>query len=90
MYEFDIEKIDEQLGSFVSQYAALGRPLEINRAGIRYAYLTLCPVDQTPDEMFHCVLDASTIRTIGSLGIGVQIAPASVMPDALPWKGSIP
>lgn len=90
MYRFDIEKLDEQLRSFVSRHAALAKPLETNHAGIRYAYLTLCPVDQTPDELFHCVLDPATVQAIGDLGLGVQVAPATAMPDAPPWNGSGP
>lgn len=89
-YRFDVENLDEQLRSFVSQCAALKKPLETNRAGVRYAYLTLCPVDQTPDELFHCVLNSATVQAIGDLGIGVQVAPATAMPDAPAWKSARP
>jgi hypothetical protein len=86
LYRFHPETIDEEVRDFAFAHARLGEALANQELGITHAFLTLCPVEQSLEEEFACVLSAETLRAILHLGVGLQIAPAKVMPDAPYWK----
>lgn len=85
LYRFDLDDMDNDVRSFVMAYAPLGVAIEESGQGLTHAFLTLCPVEQSAEELFACVLGVDTVRAISGLGIGIQISPASVMPDASFW-----
>lgn len=84
-YRFRLDAIDGEVRDFVAAHAQLGDALAVRDAGITYAFFTLCPVEQSDEESLACVLSRETLQALSCLGVGLQIAPASVMPDAPYW-----
>lgn len=84
-YRFHLETIDAEVRDFVLAYAQIGPVIEQCGDGVRFAFFTLTPVDQSYEEEFACALNSETVRAIADIGIGIQIAPAAVMPDAPFW-----
>lgn len=91
-YRFHLDVIDDEVRDFIAAHAQLGDALAVRDAGIAYAFFTLCPVEQSDEESLACVLSRETLQALSRLGVGLQIAPASLMPDAPYWalhdKGS--
>lgn len=85
-YCFRFENLDEEMCDFLIAHAQLGNALAIPDPERRYAFFTLCPVDQSDDETFACLLSRETLQVLSSLGVAFQIAPESVMPDAPYWR----
>lgn len=84
-YRFHLREIDDEVRDFVAAHSQIGDALAVRDSGITYALLTLCPVEQSDEESFGCVLSRETLHALSCLGVGLQIAPASVMPDAPYW-----
>jgi hypothetical protein len=84
-YRFHQEEIDDEVRDFISVHARLGPALKKADAGLKYAFLTLCPVEQSNEEEFACVLSHETLQALSALGVALQIAPEPVMPDAPYW-----
>lgn len=84
-YRFHADTLDEEVRGFLTAHKRLGEALAINDAGIRYALFTLCPVDQSYEEAFACLLGKDTLRVLSDLGLALEIAPESVMPEAEYW-----
>ena len=83
-YRFDLDSINEELRDFLFVH---GRVRDVTiTVGITYAFLTLCPVEQSYEHTFACVLERETLEAIWQLGLALQIAPASTMPDAPFWN----
>jgi len=89
-YQFHLEEIDNEIRAFVIAHSQLGQALPDKHNEITHAFLTITPVEQTEGELFACDLSAETVLAISSLGIGIQIAPAEVMPEAPFWKQENP
>jgi hypothetical protein len=86
-YRFrEIITLDEEVHDFLTAHERLGDVLANRNAGIEYAIFTLCPVDQSYEETFACLLSCETLGLMVNMGLSLQIAPASVMPDVDFWK----
>ncbi|MEI6544829.1 MAG: hypothetical protein WCL60_15035 [Methylococcales bacterium] len=83
LYCFNRNRIDEEIHNFIASCSRIGEG--ISASGIKEAFFTLYPIDQSFDEMLSCVFSNETITLISSLGIGLQIAPEVTMPDAPYW-----
>lgn len=84
-YRFHLDLIDAEVRDFIAAHVQLADALAARDAGIDYAFFTLCPVEQSDEECLACVLDRETLQALSGLGVGLQIAPALVMPDAPYW-----
>lgn len=86
-YQFTLPSFDSEVRHFITSHADVGKALASNN--VHYAFFTLCPVaDDDSDSQFACLLERETLRTLESVGLGLQIAPASVMPQAPFWVSS--
>jgi hypothetical protein len=85
-YEFGVESLNEGVSNFVETYPLLGDALDKLGSDVRWAILTLCPVGQSDEEAFSCLLNRETMAAITRCRLGLEIAPASVMPEAVLWK----
>ena len=86
-YRFrEIITLDEEVFDFLIAHERLKDYLDINDDGIEYAIFTLCPVDQSYEETFSCLLSQKTLKILVDLGLSLEISPASVMPDVDYWK----
>jgi hypothetical protein len=54
-------------------------------SGISFALFTLSPVAEDSDEWFASFFENETIVALGNLGLGLEIAPESVLPEAPFW-----
>ncbi|MFC5770694.1 hypothetical protein [Thauera sinica] len=86
-YRFHLDLIDAEVRDFIAAHAQLAGAFSACDTGIDYAFFTLCPVEQSDEECFACVLDRETLQALSGLGVGLQIAPALVMPDVPYWVG---
>uniref|UniRef100_UPI003342314E hypothetical protein n=1 Tax=Castellaniella defragrans TaxID=75697 RepID=UPI003342314E len=84
-YRFNFHTMDQEIRSFVMAHAQLGKALAGHDAGITYALFTLCPVEQTFEETFSGLLSRETLQALSCLGVGLEIAPAVLMPDVPCW-----
>lgn len=87
-YCFHLDMIDLEVRDFIVAHSQLRDSLAVRDLGIIYAFFTLCPVGQSFEESFACVFEHETLYALSSLGLGLQIAPASAMPDAPYWPVS--
>ena len=85
LYRFHLDVIDKEIQDFIAAHGQLGNALAEDDPGITYAFFTLCPVDQSYEENFACVFSRETLHSLSCLGLALQIAPASVMPEAPYW-----
>lgn len=84
-YGFRLDTLDEEVFNFLIAHAQVGHGLATRDPELRYAFLTLCPVNQSADETFAFVLGHETVQALSSLGVSFQIAPESVMPEMPYW-----
>jgi hypothetical protein len=89
-YRFHQDAIDSEVRDFVAAHARLGQALIEPDAGLKYAFFTLCPVEQSYEEEFACVLSKETLKALSDLGVALQVAPEPVMPDAPYWSDKVP
>lgn len=85
-YQFHQETLDDEVRDFATAHARLGKTLCEKVEGLTYAFFTICPVDQSYDEEFSCVLSNHTLRALFNLGVALQIAPSPVMPEVPYWS----
>jgi hypothetical protein len=86
-YRFrEIITLDEEVRDFLIAHERVGNVLANRDSGIEYAFFTLCPVDQSYEETFACLLSCETLRLLVNMGLSLQIAPAAIMPDVDFWK----
>jgi hypothetical protein len=85
-YRLHFELLDEEIFDYISSNKKIGDALAIHENSVSYAFLTLCPVGQTSKENLACIFTQKTLKSISDIGIDLQIAPASAMPDAPYWK----
>lgn len=86
-YRFrEITTLDEEVRDFLIAHERLGDVLAVRDPGIQYAIFTLCPVEQSYEETFACLISCETLQILVRMGLALQIAPASVMPDVDFWK----
>ena len=60
--------------------------LDINDRRIEYAIFTLCPVEQSHEETFACLLSQKTLKVLVDLGLCLEIAPEVFMPEVPYWN----
>jgi len=84
-YSFRSCSFDDEILNFLVMHERLGDALETVSAGVKYAFFTVCPVGQSDEEIFACMYSVETLRKLSYLGLALEIAPASVMPDAPYW-----
>jgi hypothetical protein len=87
-YRFHIDVLDEEANAFLRTHSKLGSSLAVRDSGIRHAIFTLCPVEQTEEEVFAFMLSSETLKLLSNLGLALEVSPAAVMPDAQYWVGS--
>jgi len=46
---------------------------------------TLCPVEQSEEEVFAFMLNPGTLKLLSNLGLALEVSPAAVMPEAQYW-----
>lgn len=88
-YRFHCNTIDDEIKDFANANAKLHDILLPRDFGITYAFLTICPVGQSSDESLSCVFSLETLQAILYLGVGLQIAPAELMPEVPYWKSNL-
>ena len=86
-YRFRFEQLDEDVRRFLLAHETLLGTSIFRDAEIKYSIFTLSPITQNPDEAFSCFFDTKTLEKLLVLGLALEIAPASVMPDAPYWGG---
>lgn len=84
-YDFRADTLDEEVRNFLTANAQLRHVLAVRDPGIRYAIFTLCPVNESYEDNFACLFNQETLQVLLDLGLALEIAPASVMPDAAYW-----
>jgi hypothetical protein len=84
-YRFHLDTMDHEVRDFLTSNLQVGDALAVRDAGINYAFFTLCPVEQSDEESFAGVFSLETLKLLANMGLELQIAPASVMPDAPYW-----
>lgn len=84
-YRFHQETLDPEVRDFLAAHIQLCQALIPPEPGLKYAFFTLCPVEQSYEEEFACVLSNETLQVLSALGVSLQIAPEAVMPDAPYW-----
>lgn len=84
-YRFRIDTMDEEVRNFLDTNAQLGKVLNSSDTGIEYAVISLCPVGQNEQETFACLFSHETLDVLASIGFALEIAPASVLPNAPYW-----
>ncbi len=82
------DDLDRELMEFLSTQHALQKFLIVKEAAVKFAMLTICPVAESEDEAFACLLSVETLAEISRLGLALEIAPAPFMPDAPTWRAS--
>ncbi|HEY2444852.1 MAG TPA: hypothetical protein VGI20_03855 [Rhizomicrobium sp.] len=85
LYRFRFDSLDAEVRSFLLAHNAIGPILNADRSGIEFAYFTFCPVAESEDEWFSGYLQSPTLMVLGNLGLGLEIAPESLMPEASYW-----
>jgi hypothetical protein len=87
LYRFrEIISLDEDIRNFLLVHEQLGDFLVVQDSEIKDAIFTLSPVDQSYEETFACLLSNKTLQILVSMGLSLQIAPVSVIPDVGYWR----
>ena len=87
-FSFRFDSLDEEIFNYLVAHERLGDALAVVHTGVKYAMFTVTPIDQTYEEPFSCLLSVKTLRKLSDLGLALELAPASVMPDAPYWMQS--
>lgn len=85
-YRFHHDKIDEELGDFLTVNVGLEDFVATDGKGIVAGVVSLCPVGEGFEERFACVLTQRTLRLLLRTGLDFEVAPASVMPEVPYWR----
>lgn len=85
-YGFHADALDEETNDFLAAHSKLGPLLALPDDGIRYAMFTLCPVEQSEEEVFAFLLNRGTVELLANLGLALEVSPAAVMPDVRYWN----
>jgi len=85
-YRFRFDANDQEVRDFLAAHSKVGDALALGDAGIEYAFFTLCPVEQSYEENFAGTFSNQTLKLLANMGLGLQVSPAAVMPDAPYWK----
>jgi hypothetical protein len=84
-HEIDNDNVNDGLYSFIEAHkniSALVSESSFNNITLR---LTVCPVDETQENSFSCLIGIRTVRKLAELGLEFEISPAVVMPQATYW-----
>lgn len=84
-YRFRGDSLEDEIGNFLVAHERLQDLLVVRNIGITHALFTLCPVAQSHEETFSCLFNLETLDKLLLLGLALEIAPASVMPDVPYW-----
>jgi hypothetical protein len=84
-YQFSRDYFDELVLDFLSKHLAVGRGLEKYLDDIEYAIFNICPVGQTFEDEFSCLLTRKTLDVLSRLRLSLEIAPSAVMPEFDDW-----
>lgn len=87
-YRFELNRLDEQVAEFLDLHKGLGDALARSDVGISHAMFTLCPVEQSGEQVFSCLLSHKTISLLSALRLALEISPAPVMPEVEDWRGN--
>ncbi len=85
-YEFPLETFDSDIAEFLAVHEALGLELGKDLSEIRFAALTICPVDATALDQFAGFFDRDFLMRLSTMSLGLEIAPAQVMPQFARWR----
>lgn len=85
-FRFRLEALDSELGEFLAAHQPLAKALAVRDEGVRHAMLTMCPVEQSSEEMFAFLLSHRTLAKICASNLELEVSPAEVMPEAPYWK----
>ena len=86
IYQFDAVFLDEDLYSFLLANKRLGKFLHKIRDKVSYAFLSVVPVGQTYEQTFSCLLSQETLSMLTTMGLGLEIAPETLLPEYPFWK----
>lgn len=85
-FGFRLDSLDEEIVKYLDAHARLGPALEsVREMDVKHAMFTLTPIGQNEEEIFSCMLGVKTLSMLANLGLALEVAPASVMPDAPYW-----
>jgi hypothetical protein len=85
-FHFDFEQFDEEICDFLLAHQQLKDYLDIRDTRIKYAIFTLCPVGQSHEETFACLLSQKTLKVLVDLGLCLEIAPEVLSSEAPYWE----
>ncbi|TAL26799.1 MAG: hypothetical protein EPN97_18845 [Alphaproteobacteria bacterium] len=85
-YRFHLDTMDDEIRDFLTAHSRVGDALAARDAGIAYAFFTLCPVETKDEGSFAGIFSLETLKLLASMGLELQISPATVMPDSPYWK----
>lgn len=89
MYQFHWdERFDEEIYNFLTFYQNIKNSNLTSANEIIYSFLTICPVRESKEEDFSYILTKRTLKTLIELGLCIQVAPATVMPEFQFWCNS--
>lgn len=84
-YQFTREKFDIEVRDFLIHHLKIGEILKTSREGIQYALFTICPVEQSFEDEFSCLLTRETLDILSNLRLALEVAPAVIMPEVEYW-----
>ena len=84
-YSFHSDNLDEEVRDFLIAHAQVGDVLASVDPERRFSFFTLSPIGDGDEETFACILSHDTLKALSTIGVDLQIAPATVMPEAPYW-----
>ncbi len=88
-YRFNSSRLNEELLDFLHSHIALKEIIPFRLDNLEYAQLVLCPVGQTFEREFSFYLQREILSTLDGMGLALELAPASVMPEAPYWTPGV-
>jgi hypothetical protein len=85
-YEFPLVSFNLDVAEFLCVHEVLGLELGKDLSDIRFAALTICPVNATELDQFGGIFDPHFLRRLAVMNLALEIAPAQVMPHAPLWQ----
>lgn len=85
-FRFRLESLDNEVSDFLAAHQSLAGALSASGAGLRFAMLTMCPVERSSEEAFAFLLSNRTLDQLATLHLALEVSPAELMPDAPYWK----
>jgi hypothetical protein len=85
-YRFDFDRLDKEILQFLNSHMSIDGVLSKHLNGLEYAMLVLCPVRETFEHEFSFLLSKETLSALCRMGLALELAPATTMPDCQNWS----